>query len=245
MRDEMAITANVKRFLYAVQQLRDRSHGVEGMGLLWGQPGEGKSTVIAKATNVMDGIYLRAMRSWTTTEMLGALCEQLDLPKSPRKAPMINGSVKSLMEFTRPVFVDEADYLMKQAELLDVLRDIYDMTGAPIILIGMQEFARKLSQADNGRFARRITQWIQFKGIDMADTRILADTVCEVMVADDLLAELHQAAKANIGRMTTGLSRIETFGRTNQIREVALSDWGRRDFFYDQPSFTRRNRRAS
>jgi DNA transposition AAA+ family ATPase len=148
------------------------------------------------------------------------------------------------MERPRPIFIDEADYLLRQADMLDTMRDIYDTTGSPVILIGMEEMARKVQT--NGRFARRITQWVEFDGIDLADTRVLADTVCEIGVADDLLAYVHKAARANIGRMTTALARIETFGRTNGHGEVdsdspvTLKDWGKRPLFYDQPRFGRR-----
>jgi hypothetical protein len=73
----------------------------------------------------------------------------------------------------------------------------------------------------------------------MADARILADTVCEVGVADDLLAHLHREAKANIGRMVIGLSRIETLANTSQISTVTREDWADRPLFFDQPKFRR------
>lgn len=243
MKHEMAMTKNVKRFLYAVRELKNRDLGVEGMGLLWGQPGEGKSTAIAYAVNAMDGVYLRANRTWTMTGMLAALCAELELPSGRIRAPMMDNCIRKLMEMPRPIFVDEADYLLKNFDMLDTLRDIYDLTGSPVVLIGMEDLARRLQLADNGRFARRLTQWVEFDGVDAADARILADTVCEVGVADDLLAGLYDAARANIGRMTTGLARIETFGRTNRLDTIALADWGKREFFYDQPRFARRRRR--
>jgi DNA transposition AAA+ family ATPase len=241
---KMAMTKNVRRFLAAIRELTERSIGVEGMGLLWGHPGEGKSTTVAYATNKLDGIYLRAMANWTVTSLLGALVVELGLAPHRCRAPMVSGAVERLMEHPRPIFVDEADYLLRQADMLDTMRDIYDTTGSPVILIGMEEMARKVQT--NGRFARRITQWVEFDGINAADTRVLADTVCEIGVADDLLAYIHKAARANIGRMTTALARIETFGRINghggavDDNPVRLSDWGKRALFYDQPRFRRR-----
>jgi hypothetical protein len=107
-----------------------------------------------------------------------------------------------------------------------------------VVLIGMEEFARKVQT--RGKFARRITQWVEFSGINTSDTRVLADTLCELHVADDLLKRLHRTARANIGRMTTGLSRIEGFGKTNGLDTVTLSDWGDRPLFFDQPTFSRR-----
>lgn len=238
MKHEMAMTTNVRRFLAAVRALMDRPLGVEGMGLLWGQPGEGKSTTVAYATNTLDGVFLRANACWSTTSMLGALMVELGQPAGRFRAPMVDAAVRCLMEQPRPIFIDEADYLLRQTDMLDVMRDIYDSTGCPVVLIGMETMARKVQA--NGRFARRITQWVEFCGINLSDARVLADTVCETGVADDLLAHLHRAARSNIGRMTTGLSRIEQLSRINGIDSVDMAQWGDRPLFFDQPTFRRR-----
>lgn len=238
MKHEMAMTKNVKRFLAAIRELQNRSLGTEGMGLLWGHPGEGKSTTIAYAANMLNGVFLRANTCWTVTSMLSDLMVELGMSPLHRKAAMINTIVKKLMEKPRPVFVDEADYLFGRADMVDALRDIYDLTGSPVILIGMEEMARKIQT--RGKFARRITQWIEFAGIDAADARTLADTVCEIKISDDLLEFVRAEAKANIGRMTTAMSKIESFGRTNTMTAVTRSDWADRMLFYDQPKFRKR-----
>ena len=238
MRDDMAMTKNVRRFLAAVRELNDRPMGVEGMALLWGEPGEGKSTTVAFACNTLDGIFLRANTCWTITSMLAALMLELGLPSGMRKAPMMTSAVQSLNEDPRPIFIDEADYLFKRPDMLDAMRDIYDITGSPVILIGMEEFARKVQS--RGKFARRITQWVRFCGIDIEDARTLTETICSVRIADDLLAHVHKEAKKNIGRMVTGFARIEQFGKLNTLETVTRKDWGNRELFYDQPNFKRK-----
>lgn len=235
MRHKMAMTKNVRRMIAAVHDLQDRPQGVEGMGLLWGLPGEGKSTTIAFVTNQMRGVFVRANAAWTVTSMLGALCVELRLEPKHRKAAMLTDIVRELAQDPRPVLVDEADYLMRSPDMMDALRDIYDSAGSPVILVGMESMARKVRAV--GKLARRITQWIEFSGLDMADAGLLAKTVCEVELGSDLLVHLHQAAKANIGRMVIGLSRIESFARSNGLETVTCADWQDRALFYDQPDF--------
>jgi len=237
MRDDMAMTKNVRRFLAAVRELNDRPMGVEGMAILWGEPGEGKSTTVAFACNTLDGIFLRANTCWTITSMLAALMVELGLPAARRRAPMMADAVTLLTEKPRPIFIDEADYLFARPEMLDALRDIYDVTGSPVVLIGMEEFARKVQC--RGKFARRITQWVEFSGIGDEDARTLADTLCEAKIADDLLAHVHKAARKNIGRMVTGLARIEQFAKINALETVTRKEWANRPLFYDQPRFAR------
>lgn len=240
MKHELAKTKNVRCFLSALQELRSRPMGVEGMGILWGEPGEGKSTVVAYATNLFNGVFVRAKRSWTMTGLLEAITLELGGTPGHRRSKMEDWIEKRLMESPeeRIIFVDEADYLFNSRDMLDVLRDIYDQTGTPVVLVGMENIARRIQE--NGRFARRITTWIEFKGVDAADARVLADTVCEVKIADDLLSHLHREAKANIGRMVVGLSRIERLAKTSGLEKVKLADWGERPLYFDQPKFRRR-----
>jgi DNA transposition AAA+ family ATPase len=244
MRYEMAMTQNVRRFLAAVRELNDRPMGVEGMAILWGEPGEGKSTTVAYACNTLDGLFLRANACWTPTSMLAALMVELGRPSVGRRAPMVESAVKVLSEQPRPIFIDEADYLFAKPGMLDIMRDLYDITGSPVILIGMEEFARKVQV--RGKFARRITQWVEFSGIDLEDTRELAATVCEIAIDEDLIKYLHKAARCNIGRMITAMARIEQFGKINGFdpaggkKAVTRRDWGNRSLFYDQPRFAKR-----
>lgn len=239
MRDKVAPTKNLKRFIAAIRSLEERPLGIEGMGLLWGYPGEGKTTSIAYVVNLMNGIHIRALDSWTPSSMLEALLFEMGLPARKRKADMVNMAIRKLMESPRPIFVDEADYLIKPG-MLDSWRDIYDLTGVSVILVGMEDLARNIQSKDNGKFARRITEWIEFDGIDKDDARILADTVCEVKVADDLLASLYKEAKANIGYMMPALARIESMGKTNGLEVVTGEDWGTRSLVAAPPKIRRR-----
>lgn len=235
MKFETAPTKNVKKFLAATKILMDRSPGVEGMGLLWGRPGEGKSTVIAFATRHTNGVFLRTNSCWSVTAMLRALSVELRLPQLRYRDPMLSAAVEALAANPRPIFIDEADYLLRNPAMLDALRDIYDLTGVPVVLIGMEDMAVKVQAVP--KLARRVTQWVEFSGVDLGDARVLADTVCEIPLDDALLARLHKAANGNVGRMVTGLARVEAFARSNSMENVTSEAYGSRPFFFDQPQF--------
>ena len=237
MKHETARTKNVAKFLISVKNLSERSPGVEGMGLLWGRPGEGKSTVIAYAVRMNNGVFLRANSCWSVTTMLGALSNELRLPALHYRARMLTAAVEALAANPRPVFIDEADYLLRGPQMLDTLRDLYDLSGVPVVLIGMEDMAIKVQAVP--KLARRITQWVEFKGVDLVDARVLCDTVCEIAVADDLLQKAHDAANGNVGRMVTALAKIESFGRTNRLETVTADAFGKTPMFYDQPNFSR------
>lgn len=242
MKHKMAMTKNMRRFLGAVDDLLKRPQGTEGMGLLWGQPGEGKTTSIGYVVNAMNGVYVRALNSWTVTGMLGKICEELGGKRMLRRSDMIEFVAEQLRDKPRPIFIDESDHLFdkpKKFEMPEALRDIYDLTGCPVILCGMEDIARTVQA--HGRFARRITQWIEFTGIDIADARTVANETCEVDIADCLLTYLHTEARGNIGRIIVGLTKIERMAKASQLTKVTHDQWGNRPLFYDQPVFSTRS----
>ncbi len=252
MRKEMAITKNVERLLLAVRALTAGQHGHERMGLLYGSPGEGKTTTIDHAIDKVNGIALRAKMCWTSTGMLSELATELRLPEKIRRSNranvMINSIIEALNNNPRPIFIDEVDRLVMAHnrtngdKIMESLRDIHDLVGIPVILVGEEESAVNIQL--NGRFARRITQWVEFKGIDRDDARTVSDTVSEVGITDDLLDHLYREAGANIGRIIIGIGNIERHGKALNLGEVNLSAWGDKALFFDAPVFARRRSRA-
>jgi DNA transposition AAA+ family ATPase len=244
MKYKMVKTKDVRFFMQATDDLINRPMGTEGMGLMCGPPGTGKTTTLAFCANVFDGIYMRAVSCWTVTSMLADLCRFFGGVRMHRRADMVCYIVEELTKENRPVrpiFLDEADYCLKHDEMIESLRDIYDLSGCPVILIGMEDFARRIRE--NEKVARRITQWIEFKGVDIEDTAKVASECCEVELASDLIEYLHKETMGNIGRLIIGLRKIETYAKVNNKSVIAASDWGERPLYFDQPTFVRKKKR--
>ena len=72
MRNTIVLTSNIMKFLQALTALQKRGVGEEGMGLLSGLPGEGKSTTIAYVVNTRGGVYL----PWSLEGLRQAICFQ-------------------------------------------------------------------------------------------------------------------------------------------------------------------------
>jgi len=250
MRPQLVKTKDVRLADRAIEELL-QAEDIERMGVLWGPPGTGKTTAIAHLATVHDGIFIRALGCSTVTSVLGDLCAMLGYKgkdgkmRMQRRTDMIEYICAHLTreEMTdkplapRPIFVDEADYCFQEFKILDSLRDIYDITKCPVILIGMEDIARTIRE--NGRFARRITQWIEFRGLDLDDTHQVAHEVCEVKVQPDLVEYIHKETRGNIGRAKIGLDKIEKYARGNGLKTIGRADWGDRPLYFDQPQFVK------
>lgn len=248
MKKAMATTKNVRRLLSAVRELTDGGHTTERMALLYGLPGEGKTTSIDHAIDKANGIALRIKMFSTDLSVLSELAHELrcseKVRKSNRKSIIFESVAERLCSNPCPLFIDEIDRLVMPhnringEKIMELLRDIHDELKIPVILVGEENSAVAIQE--NGRFARRVSQWVEFKGIDLDDARIVADTVCEVTVADDLLSHLYREADANIGRIIIGLDAIERHGKAVDRTEIDRAIWGDKALFFDQPTFTRK-----
>lgn len=237
MKPKMAIVKNIMQLRSAYEALAQRGNGVEGMGLVHGDAGYGKTTAITWLRAQVNAVNVRAMSTWTQRTMLAAIMHELEQQPYYRASDNVSRIVELLAEKNRGLFVDELDYLVGRGDLLpalDTLRDIHDLSKQPVLLIGMKGVHKKI--ANRLQLSRRITQSIEFLPADLADARVLCDTVCEIPIDDELLGELHGQAKGNIGLMTNGLARLEQFGKANGLKGKALSreQWGNRQFFLGQ-----------
>jgi DNA transposition AAA+ family ATPase len=230
MRSKIVPVTNVTRLAEAGDALLNRAPGLPGMGLCWGPSGLGKTTATAWLATRQHGVFVRAMATSTPTSLLETICRELNIASRARVAQTVEAIVGKLAETGRPLFVDEADYVVQQQRLVDTLRDLHDLSSVPVILIGMQGIDRRISLSP--QLSGRMAQWVEFKPATAVDARSLATQLCEVEVADDLVADLHAKTGGAVRNMVVGLGRIEQLARNRGAKALALADWPRgTDYF--------------
>lgn len=244
MRHVTVKTTNILRLMNALDALLADDRRVEGMGVVHGEPGEGKSTAVAFAVIETRGAFIRARASWTMTSMYDAICHGLGLPTHPHSARMLDAIIERLADAPRPLFIDEADYLTRPyqsgPELLDALRDIYDLAQVPVVLIGHADFPQKIGGPRYSRFFRRVTQWVPFTGLGVRDVQRAVGALAEVEVEGampvgstdivpiegTLVEAIYRGTRGNIGKVVNEIDAIERWARTNSREVVTLEEYG-------------------
>lgn len=233
MHNKIVPVSNVLRTSEACKALLTRHAGLPGMGLCYGPTGLGKTTAIAWLATRENGVYVRARRDFTPSSLLNAIGNELNIELKQSVACKVDAVVERLMQTGRPLFLDEADYIVGKGgdnRLSDTVRDLHDLSDVPVVLIGMAGIDKRIGAAK--QLAGRIAQWVEFKPCSDADAQKLADELCEVKVAPDLVKLLSERAGGSIRNVSVGLAKIEQFARKKNMQRVELADWPRGEGFF-------------
>lgn len=228
MKSQIVLTKNVARLSDAAEMLLRRAPGMPGMGLVHGETGAGKTTAVTWMTNRCNGVYVRAMAAWTPSAMFGAILRELGRHAHGSCAQMVGDIIEALALSGRPLFIDEADYLIDSKRMSESLRDIHDMTTVPVLLIGMAGIDQRLS--GRKQLTGRVLQDVRFEALDREDAQAIARALCEVKVKADLLDAAHRTTGGYVRNLLVALARIEESARLRGMDSIGLAEWGKRDF---------------
>ena len=210
-------TQNVKNFIGLVENLINKPKNIPKMGLVYGEPGLGKSQTALWLACKYDGIYLRASNLMTGRWLLEEIVKELDEIPRFLTSDNFNIVVKKLKQNSQIIFIDEIDYLMNNCKTIETLRDIHDETGCPIIFIGMGLAHRKLERYKH--LYDRFSEILKFETFGINDIGQIINQLSEVTFIPDAIEYIH--SKYNRFRQIVQLiNQMETFAKDNNLTEI-------------------------
>lgn len=210
MRPIFVETGNVSRFRQAMTALEDMEKGQLGIALCWGQAGRGKTFAVQNHHAVHGGVYLRVWEDWSQHSFMQALAFEVTGQRPHGANNCKVRVVEALGAAPQTIYVDEADRL--HIKRIEDLRDIHDLTGCPVVLVGEEELLGLFGE--RRRIWSRVTQEVRFGPVNESDVAMYAmeaaalavpPVVCKVIVArtdgdfrlvHTMVQLLEQAAKA-------------------------------------------------
>ena len=139
-------TRNVKNFIGLMNNLIDKSNEVPKMGLVYGDPGLGKTQTAVWWATRNDAVYVRAQNKMTSRWLMEKIVFELGESPSRKMANLMEQCIAHLRLKPQVIIIDEVDYLISRCKIVETLRDVHYLTGAPVVLIGMQEAKTKLGK---------------------------------------------------------------------------------------------------
>ena len=217
MRYIFARTTNVERFLVAMERLHHRQRGIPGMALVYGEPGLGKTKTALWWIAQNGGVFIRTKKLMTGRWLLEEIVAELGEAPMRRISDLFRQAQEQLLENPRTIFVDEADYLSHDSRVLETLRDLHDITGVPIILIGMDQADKKLARYKH--LYDRFSEIVHFKPLTEQDIKIIAEQLCEVALSPDAIAFI--ASQTNrFRRVLLWLYKAEAIAKANSLKII-------------------------
>lgn len=210
-------TTNVKNFIGLVENLINKPKNIPKMGLVYGEPGLGKSQTALWLACKYDGIYLRASNLMTGRWLLEEMVKELDEIPRFLSSDNFNLVVKKLKQSPQIIFIDEIDYLMNNCKSIETLRDIHDETGCSIIFIGMGLAHRKLERYTH--LYDRFSEVLKFDTFGVNDLSQIIIQLSEIPFTPDAIEYIH--SKYNRFRQIVQLiNQMETFAKDNNFPEI-------------------------
>ena len=210
-------TQNVKNFIGLVENLINKPKNLLKMGLVYGEPGLGKSQTALWLACKYDGIYLRASNLMTGRWLLEEMVKELDEIPRFLTSDNFNIVVKKLKQSPQVIFIDEIDYLMNNYKTIETLRDIHDETGSSIIFIGMGLAHRKLERYKH--LYDRFSEILKFEIFGVNDLSQIFGQLSEIPFTPDAVEYIH--SKFNRFRQIVQLiNKMEAFAKDNNLTEI-------------------------
>lgn len=212
-------TNNVKNFIGLVENLVNKPKNIPKMGLVYGEPGLGKTQTALWLACKYDGIYLRASNLMTGRWLLDGLTKEMDELPRYLTSDNFNLVVKKLKANPKVIFIDEVDYLMNNFKTVEILRDLHDETDCPIIMIGMGLAHRKLERYKH--LYDRFSEILKFETFEVKDIAQIVNELSQVPISADAIEYIHQRHN-RFRQIVQLINKLETLAKENNLTEINM-----------------------
>ena len=210
-------TTNVKNFIGLVENLLNKPKNIPKMGLIYGEPGLGKSQTALWLACKYNAIYLRATNLMTGRWLLEEIAKEMDEIPRYLTSDNFNLIVRKLKQKPQLIIVDEIDYLMNNLNTIEILRDIHDETDCPIIFVGMGLAHKKLERYKH--LFDRFSEIVKFETFWVNDIAQIINQLAEIKLTADSIEYIHQ--KYNRFRQIVQLiNQLEIVAQENNLTEI-------------------------
>ncbi|SHI59924.1 AAA family ATPase [Halodesulfovibrio aestuarii] len=218
-RDVFIETRNVLEFRQKVGFLEDNLNGEPGFALVFGQAGRGKTETTRNYHAMSGGVFLRVMQGWTQNSFLQELCYQVCGLRPRNSAACKTRIIEALDASPQTIFVDEADRL--HVDRIEDLRDIFDTTGVPVVLIGEEELRGLLGT--RRRIWSRVKQVVEFGAVAEEDVAFLADEAAGLNISPEACAQIVRYADGDFRLVWSFVGHLEKAARAHEVHDVNVA----------------------
>lgn len=220
MKKGFVITQNYRRLKEAQAAVDKRGAREAGLVIVKGPFGVGKSELVERWSIDNHAIFVRCKETWTKRALLDELADKMGLDKRGRNSEVQARIIGRLAVSMAPMVFDEADFLIRStAALLEVIRDISDMTGTACFLVGMERFSDTLARY--GHIASRVNRVVELTPAVLEDVKAACERLAEVSIAADLVERIHTESNGRMRLVLNAIAMVEQYATANSWKSVS------------------------
>lgn len=227
--NSVAPLRNVAALTALIDRVHSRAIGLPGMACFYGFSGYGKSTAAIYAANRFQAVLVQCKSAWTKKNLCAAILAELGLPAKGNTADMVDRVAAELAMRGVPLIVDEADHLVAR-KMVEIVRDIYEGSQAPVILIGEELLPQKLKEWE--RVHGRMLDWVAAEPADLSDLNHLAPIYAPgIAIAPDLKQALLRVSHGSTRRVCVNLAHVYERAQVLGQGQMKAADFDPRHFY--------------
>lgn len=212
-------TKNVKKFVSLMDRLKKLPPNIPKLALVYGNHGLGKTRTLIWWATKNDAIYIRANNDITQNGLLKEILLDLNINPYHSMQDNLDEILKYLKADPKIIIVDEVDYLFSR-NAIEILRDIQDSTGTPIVLSGMGNVDMKIARYKH--FDDRLYRKLKFEPYDENDITEILSEMTDLKFTPDAIKYL--ATRTNqFRKIVQTLEELEQQAETNNLTEITES----------------------
>ncbi len=217
MRKVFVKTNNVKKFITMMNNLQNRPEGVPGMGLVYGEPGLGKTQTVNWWAFKNDALLIRCNQQMSSRWLLSEILDNMGEIPSYTTSDCFNQVIKNLILKPQVLMVDEIEYLTIDSRSVETLRDIHDRTNVPLVLIGMTSAKSRLKKFKH--LYDRLSEIIKFEMFSKEDIKLIVKELSEVEMTDCAIKYIYTYIK-RFRQIVKLLNKAELFAKSNGLNSI-------------------------
>lgn len=222
MKKVFARTGNVDRFVASMNRLRNCGDRIPRMALVYGKYGTGRTeTTLWYLAQHPDAVFIRVLKLMTGRWLLATIVAELGEEPANTTAKLWVQLNDLLRDRPRILFFDEVDYLCSDPKVIETLRDLHDITGTPIVFVGMENADKKLMRYKH--LWDRFSEILRFEEFTDQDIATISDTLCDVKLSADAIKYLADSGSRRFRPLLINLYKAEAIARANSLKEVTAA----------------------
>ncbi|RRH98048.1 ATP-binding protein [Mesorhizobium tamadayense] len=231
---------NVAAFATLLATMVDRDPKLPGLAAFFGPSGWGKTESAIYGANKYRAAYVECGQFTSARSLLSDILIELGepAPRGPIETLKNQAIMLMVSDPRRPLIIDEAHFIAHK-RFVDLLRELSDKSGAPVVLIGEERLPKLLEAFE--RVHNRVLEWLPALPCDAEDFALLAGHRCNgIKLAPDLAAAILDRTKGNTRRIVINLAKVSQVAKLTGAPVVDLATFGGIQAVNATPKFTMR-----